>query len=115
MNIFEWMIAEGYAENSFEVNGIMNGLELMSCAEDVQKSRVIEYRRMRPVRSRRENGIKYYDSKTAFGLVLRGIRFEDIMYCGHLKSDVVQDEGTAFCGACADAARAEDYKQGVAI
>ena len=38
--------------------------------------------------------------------VMPGIVYEIAQLCGHKNSDIVHaDEGTAFCGACADAAR----------
>lgn len=73
LDLQEWMSEQGYIENGFEFAGIANGMKLFDCDDAEQKRRVKKYRELHPIKAKREEGVKYPDSKTAFGLVMYGV------------------------------------------
>ena len=101
MNDVELVKEHKFADNDFRAAAICTGLKLWECKTDDEKlARVRLYRDWR--------NSKIYGKNTApcFEAAIKGEPVPMtmmVMPCGHSINAVIQsDEGTAFCGSCAD-------------
>ena len=118
-DLITWLIEHEYADSIHSAAGMANGLQLAGMLDGTNIQRVRLYRGWRPTH---KSAVKAWQ---AFELVLKAPQINPADYpdrqmdlfqpvCGHLLTSVIQtDEGTAWCGECADDARY--HGQGSAI
>jgi len=105
-SIVYWILSEGHASNSFQVEAIARGLKLASIHNDpeLQRERVIIYRGWRP----NIGGKNEIPSYQAFDLAIAGIRREDVVdrqmefdaKMQKLFEQVNKGETTRYCPKC---------------
>ncbi len=114
MNNIELLREYGIADNDFRASAIATGLRLWECSSDEER---IE--RARLYRDWRNSQIYGKQTAPCFEKAIAGEAVpvaELFQPCGHPMMDIVEsNDGTCYCGACADAARFETYKDGSAI
>lgn len=109
-NLIQFLVNNGYAENGISAAHIVKGLYLDGLDEIDVLARVRLYRLWRP---NKKSSVKPYQ---AYDLVLQtGLNPEDYpdlqKQCHHPIVAIMDGK----CGICADATRAEQYKEGVQI
>lgn len=112
MNDVELIKEHKFADNDFRAAAIATGLKLWECKTEEEKiARVRLYRDWRTS--------KIYGKNTApcFEAAIKGEPVPMammVMPCGHSITAVIHsDEGTAYCGSCADDSLRENINKGI--
>lgn len=114
MTVIELLKQHKIADNDFRASAIDKGLKLWECIDDEER-----LERARLYRDWRNSKIYGKNTAPCFEKAITGEAVpvvEMFQPCGHPNTDIVETgDGTCYCGACADAARFETYKDGSAI